>query len=140
MSGPATARELEGIGRRIAESSLRLGLLTHRERLTAETASTLGSIGASLNDCARELGTVGERQAQSEWTATLVRSPHARALALLYEAYVLLGDLYDLASNGPHSSLERAWDACDDAIEALEGPSMLPRLIVAERQEVRHVG
>lgn len=56
----------------------------------------------------------------------------ARALALLYQAYAQLGELFDLPANGPHSAIERAWDACDDAIQALEGPATLPRVIVRE--------
>ncbi len=56
----------------------------------------------------------------------------ARALALLYQAYSQLGELFDLPANGPRSAIERAWDLTDEAIQALEGPATMPQLIPRE--------
>jgi hypothetical protein len=43
----------------------------------------------------------------------------ARALALAYELHVVLGELYD-KSPGAGSRIERAYDAVDDVISALD--------------------
>lgn len=45
---------------------------------------------------------------------------HARALAMAFELYRLLGDLNDHPENGNGSSVECAWDLVDQVISYLE--------------------
>jgi hypothetical protein len=45
---------------------------------------------------------------------------HARALAMAFELYRLLGDLNDRPENGKGSSVECAWDLVEQVISYLE--------------------
>jgi hypothetical protein len=45
---------------------------------------------------------------------------HARALAMAFELYRLLGDLNDRPENGKNSSVECAWDLVEQVISYLE--------------------
>jgi hypothetical protein len=54
----------------------------------------------------------------------------ARAVAMAYELYNLLGELFDYPEHGPGSRVERAWDAADDVVSALDPDEREPRLLV----------